>query len=366
MCKSNFVLKYVANLGYTSEKKVKIENPYIAIVYWLGLLLIMTYVVVYTIIIDRGYQSTVVPVGYILTKAKGVAFNTTSTFDGFNFFDSIDLVPSGAEMDALFLATAIIQTRQSRGICKGKAKCVTGDDCISDASDNIGVYTGECFDGHCQQWRWCPPENRTITKANKLSGIEQYTYFWKVIVYFEDYDIILMNTEDKLGTGRLTPGYNLFLLSEILADCGIVIDEIETGALINVKISYNCNFDENKTCHPYPKFSWRREDKNKNSVSKGFNFRQTFYMLNNSQSTDRLLVKYYGIRIKFNVEGQGRKFDITALSKTLGSGIGLTAIATLIAEFILTYCIPARPFYTSKCKEIVSDQEEAKWLKERE
>jgi len=79
--------------------------------------------------------------------------------------------------------------------------------------------------------------------------------FLKVVVNFDKYGIILMNTEDKLGNGRLVPGYNLFTFSDIFKECGIVLDDIEKGALIDLEIFFDCNFDKDELCNPYPQFT---------------------------------------------------------------------------------------------------------------
>jgi len=86
--------------------------------------------------------------------------------------------------------------------------------------------------------------------------VDTFTIFLKVVVNFDKYGVVLMNTEDKLGTGRLVPGYNLFAISEILEQCGIVIDDIiKKGALISLEIFFDCNFDKDEKCDPYPKFT---------------------------------------------------------------------------------------------------------------
>jgi len=166
-----------------------------------------------------------------------------------------------------------------------------------------------------------------------------------------------MNTEDKLGTGKLVPGYNLFSISDILEACGIEISDITKGALITLEILFHCNFDKDEKCDHYPKFKWRREDTSVNSVSSGFNFRQTYYSLHDKQIVDRLLVKYHGIRIRFAILGQGAKYDTGAFSRTVGSGLALTGLATLLAEFLLKNCIQARKFYHEKRVEVVSEDQ---------
>lgn len=357
----NPCLKWFSTLTYTTGKEITLKNPFIAIVHIIGLVAVTTYVLGYTIIWEKGYQLKASPTGYVLTKVKGVALNTTTNMNQYSFFDSTDLVPSGMELDALFLTTAIVQTWQSRGVCDGWDKCVTDEDC-STKTDRIGVYTGECVSGRCQQYRWCPPEDDTITPANTLLQVDtHFDTFLKVVANFDEFDIVLMNTKDKLGTGKLIPGYNLFKFSDILQECGIIIDDIVKGALIRLEIKFECDFDKSKSCDPYPKFSWYRDDKDTKSVSSGYNFRKAYYSLTSNWSTDRLLVKYHGIRIRFLILGEGGKFDWGAFSTTLGSGIALTALATVFTEFLLKNCIQGRSFYAGRRCEEVSVEEREQW-----
>jgi P2X purinoceptor 4 len=51
----------------------------------------------------------------------------------------------------------------------------------------------------------------------------------------------------------------------------------------------------------------------------------------------RLLVKGYGPRIRFEVDGVGRKFDVLALSTTVGAGVAFLGIASLIVNAVMMY-----------------------------
>jgi len=351
-------------LVYTTKKELRVKNRFIAVINLIGLISITTYVIGWTIIIDKGYQLVGLPQGYVSTKVKGVAFNTSEYHDEWSFFESVDLVQPAIEMDGMFITTALTQTWQARGVCEGEEECADDDDCTPDAHDIHGVNTGECLDGYCQQYRYCPPENDTMVLNKQLIGVENFSIFIKVAVEFQDFDVSLINTKDIAGTGALVEGYNLFTLSDILDECEINIDDIlETGALISGKIYYDCNFDQNEHCSSYPKFTWKAESTNEDSVSTGFNFRKAYYSLNENKTTDRLLVKYHGIRIRFNVLGQGGKFDLLAFSTTLGSGIALTAISAFVTEFLLRHCIPERSFYTSKRLHVVTRKEEESWAR---
>jgi len=360
-CCYDYVEDYLA---YTTKKELRVKNRFIGAINLIGMLSIITYVVVYTIIIDKGYQLKGLPTGYVSTKTKGVAFNTTSNYDEWSFFESVDLVQPAIENDGLFLTTAIVQTWQSRGVCDGEDECETDDDCPVDAHDNNGANTGECLKGWCQQYRYCPPENDTVTIKNKLLGVENFTIFLKVVVEFADFGVDLINIQDITGIGSLVEGYNLFKVSNILDECDLDIDDLmEDGALIKGSITYNCDFDEDEECSPYPEFSWALEDTHTDIVSSGFNFRKAYFSLNSNGTTDRLLVKYHGIRMKFTVTGEGGKFDVGAFTTTLGSGIALTAISIFVTEFLLRHCIPERSFYTGKRMQVVSIEEEEEWVR---
>jgi len=186
----------------------------------------------------------------------------------------------------------------------------------------------------------------------------------KIALVFEDFGITLVNTQDKFGNGSLISGYNLVTVSDILDECGVEMADIQsTGMMVTGDFTYYCNFDNGNDCDPYPKFRWFREDINEDSVSVGFNFRRVFYsrVINGTTEDNRLLVKYHGIRFRFNILGEGGKFAMEALSTTLGAGIALTAIAAVIAELFLKHCIPERFFYEKKRKEVISQSQEKLW-----
>lgn len=352
-------------IAYTTKKELRVENRFVAGVYIVGMLTIAVYVVAYTIIIEKGYQMVGYPTGHASTKVKGIAFDYLGIDTNDSFYESVDLVQPSIEMDGLFLATALIQTWQSRGICAGEGECENDDDCIVGDYDYYGIQNGECLDGYCQEYRWCPGASDTLTETNLLYGVENFTIFLKIAIEFKDFSVSLVNTKDKLGDGSLVMGYNLFTVKDILDECGIEMSEIrETGMLVSGDITYYCDFDPDDDCDPYPKFHWEREDKDEDAVSRGFNFKKLYYSRNNRESAvDRLLVTYYGIRFRFSIQGNGGKFDLGAFSTTLGSGIALTAISVVITEMLLRHCIPERTFYTERRTELVTLEEEEDWVR---
>lgn len=63
-------------------------------------------------------------------------------------------------------------------------------------------------------------------------------------------------------------------MKSILRDSGIDIESIkDKGAIILGAVTFDCNLDYDvKDCDPV--FNWRRIDTTKDSLSKGFNFRE--------------------------------------------------------------------------------------------
>ena len=51
----------------------------------------------------------------------------------------------------------------------------------------------------------------------------------------------------------------------------------------------------------------------------------------------RLLVKGYGPRLRFTVSGVGRKFDLLALSTTVGAGVAFLGIASVLVNVVMRY-----------------------------
>jgi len=346
---------------YTTEKQLKVKNRFIAGVYLFGMLAIIIYVIAYTIIIDEGYQQVDYPTGYVSTKVKGFTFSSEDVF-----YDAQDLVTPSLEMDGLFLTCSGRITRQTWDICDGESACDHDDNCTAELYSASGLQTGYCGEEYCLEKRWCPKENST--NRYYINNLQNFTIFLKIAVRFKEFGITLLNTEDRDGTGELIYGYNLFKLSDIFEECGVEIEEVQsTGVLVIGSIIYKCDFNKNDECNPYPAFSWKIVADDENSVSKGFNYRRAFYVMENpdgiGKSTTRDLVKYYGLRFRFNIQGSGGKWSWIEFTTTLGSGIALTALSSTITELLLKYCIGKRKFYRSKRLTCVSLEEEQGWIR---
>lgn len=59
----------------------------------------------------------------------------------------------------------------------------------------------------------------------------------------------------------------------------------------------------------------------------------------------RELVKAYGIRFVITVTGEAGKFSFLPLLLTLGSGIGLLSLATVVADLFMLNLLKRKEFY---------------------
>ena len=59
----------------------------------------------------------------------------------------------------------------------------------------------------------------------------------------------------------------------------------------------------------------------------------------------RILIKAFGLRFVISVSGKAGKFNVVPTLLTIGSGLGLLSVATIVADFFLLYCAKKRHFY---------------------
>lgn len=60
---------------------------------------------------------------------------------------------------------------------------------------------------------------------------------------------------------------------------------------------------------------------------------------------NRVLTKAYGLRFVISLSGKAGKFNVIPLFISLGAGLGLLGVATLVADFILLNLTPRKDRY---------------------
>jgi len=303
-------------------------------------LLVLVYIGVYAIWLNRGYQKTTTIEGVLYTKVKGLSHDQNGYI-----YDSGDLVIPPIENNALFVATRALNTFQTEnGECPDpEANCTQNSDCKNGSQTNNGFVIPICDPvlHKCHVAGWCPVENESLP-FTEFSSIETWTIFMRSSVTYSAFNISTNNAN------KAQIGYNIFSIADMTKGNNFS-DIHKTGAIMNIKIDWSCDLDLGiGLCTP--QYYYIRTDTG-GSASVGFNFRRTIYVTGNSTNSSaplfsqRMYTKFYGIRFVFQIQGTGRKFDVVTTVITVGSGVAFFGIASIATDFILQYLHPKKKVF---------------------
>ncbi|KAG8201730.1 hypothetical protein JTE90_012791 [Oedothorax gibbosus] len=376
MASSKFKVFFFSLFEYYTPKIVLIKNKKIGFLNRFIQLAIISYIIGFVIIYNKGYQDFSPLESSVTTKVKGVVYSNFSDSD-FNdlvpntevyrrIWDTVDYVVPSSENNAFFVTTNIVITaNQSQGNCPEDltvpgAICHSDDDCQhgSQLVTGNGVLSGECVPSDvnktvnvCQIYGWCPVErdiNPLKGKKALLTPTKKFTVLVKNFVDFPKFHIRRRNIPSFKDDNYLKhctyhpvndPLCPIFVLGDMVPGD---YDEISVkGATIAIIINWECNFDF-KASNCYPTYSFRRLDEN-SQISPGLNFRYAHYY----GDSERTLYKAYGLKFIVNAQGRGGKFSIVPLMLNIGSGLGLLAVATIFCDVVVLYIMKKREFYKS-------------------
>jgi len=344
---------------YKSTKFIRVKNPRLVTVYYGVILILLIYIIVYTVWYDKGYQSFDAVIGTTSIKIKGTGSQGLWYWRNTTIYDAMDLVVPSTEQNAFFLTTSnIITPNQTRGLCSGVQNCTFDNDCEDNLydSDSQGIFTGVCdVSTHfCQLYGWCPLEIDSDPQV--MNNIGNFTVFVKIDIEFPAFDVSRTNTIDRDNSNAPIIGYNLFTIDQILGNAtnGNLTNYksiAQTGAIILMTSSWNCDLDYDVSkCNPSYKF--KRIDNELDSISPGYNFRTVDY---NVVGDFRMLRKLYGVRVVFVTEGSAGKFSFAALTVTFGAGIAYLGIASFITDIVLERFLTKSDKYEALKNEHVDD-----------
>ena len=345
----------------------------------------------FSIVIKKGYQASTPAVGSVAIKVKGVSMKKLPPGDPssepFELYDATDLTTY--ENGGVFIATNIMRTAQARGRCLGTYHTEFCPPPGSDAPNNCtkgylsrtGMQTGNCNASavltgmyRCEVIGWCPgePEDDEI---NPLGNVGNFTLFLRTNVKFpgmRDVNDRTMSFTNANGT-EPTMGWNLFTLNDILSMGGIKYREIEaTGADVQMNIYFDCDLDMGvEKCGPRIPFEVMRLDTPNSELSRGYNVRwitavgsegptekDTPDAIFDVGGDTRTVVKAFGPRIRVQVSGKGRRWDLMMMTTTLGAGLALVGVATLVVDTLLLYVLPQRQKYQNLKFQMYGTEEE--------
>jgi len=325
-------------------------------------LAVVLYVAIWTLLVEKGYQSSAPVSGTTSIKVKGSGSigNESGPLLDLLPLDAMDLV--AIEENAFFVVTSRVTTpNQTRGVCEGNEdvqECSEADatpcttqhiDAGTDAMyswKSQGIFTGNCAaNGRCEVYSWCPLEDDSTPDI--VNGVGAFTTFVKVDINFQTFGVSRNNYGPENGP-EPTFGYNLFRVDEMLSSAtnGRIgaADVARKGAIILVTSIWDCDLDYPlKECKP--RYRFQRMDGDEGSISTGFNIRTITY---DTDGRTRYLEKRMGIRFVFIIQGIAGRFNFAALTVTAGAGLAYLGLAAIVADLILVRFLPQSAEYTKQ------------------
>jgi P2X purinoceptor 2 len=216
-------------LAYTTPRIVRFDNWKLGLLHLVIQILIVAYIVVYSIVLQKGYQAVTPIIGSGDIKVKGTAYTLNSSTGDAVVYDAIDLIKPAEQPNAVFITTNLWDTlNQTQSTCASTAsssQCTSDSDCVKNTNTAEGVMTGTCDTsaGQCMLSTWCPIEQEPDNHQTGLIGTGEFTVFIRNNVDFQDFDITKSNIEDN----KLEMGFNLFTVEELINMTGFTYDDIQ-------------------------------------------------------------------------------------------------------------------------------------------
>ncbi|KAH6933027.1 hypothetical protein HPB50_011570 [Hyalomma asiaticum] len=149
----------------------------------------------------------------------------------------------------------------------------------------------------------------------------------------------------------------IFRVGDMVEQAGADFDSIaRKGGVIQIMITWNCDLDYDPR-HCLPEYSFLRLDDPDARVAQGFNFRSRITYAKYYSDTTRSLVKAYGINFVVLVRGEAGRTSVIPIAVTLGSGLGLLVVATVLCDFVVIHFDKRKKLYRAKKFKFVSKKD---------
>ncbi|XP_069608838.1 P2X purinoceptor 1-like isoform X1 [Ranitomeya imitator] len=361
---------------YDTPRMVLVRDKKVGLTFRLIQFGVLCYIVGWVFLYEKGYQNVDDIISSVSVKMKGIAITNMSNM-GTEIWDVADYVfPPQGDSSFVVMTNFIITPEQQMGNCNelpDVALCETDDDCKAISTrqtqgenndpflSTSGVLTGNCTPINneiksCEVYAWCPVENDyVVPNPPLLLQAENFTLFIKNSISFPKHKVNRQNLVESVTSSYLKtctyhkdtdPLCPVFRLGYIVEQTGQKFSDIaRKGGTIGIIIDWHCDLDwPLKYCKPTYFFHALHDE---NSVSQGFNFRHARYYKEEGIQK-RTLFKVFGIRFDILVNGEGGKFDIIPTMTTIGSGIGIFGVATVLCDLMLLHVLPKRNYYKEK------------------
>ncbi|XP_072475065.1 P2X purinoceptor 1 isoform X2 [Notamacropus eugenii] len=328
---------------YDTPRMVLVRNKKVGVIFRLIQLVVLIYVVGWVFLFEKGYQTSDGLISSVSVKLKGLAVTNISGL-GLQVWDVADYVIPAQNPDG--------------GICQEDSSCPEG----KPKRKGHGIRTGKCVDFNstvktCEILGWCPVEvDDHIPNPALLREAETFTLFIKNSVSFPRFKVNRRNLVETIDKQYMKscvyhksrdPLCPIFELGSIVSYSGQNFSTLAVkGGVVGITIDWNCDLDW-AVRHCKPVYEFHSLYNEENNLSPGFNFRFARYYMENGTHY-RHLFKVFGIRFDILVDGQAGKFDIIPTMTTIGSGIGIFGVATVLCDLLLLHILPKRHYYQQK------------------
>jgi len=324
--------------AYDTVREVCVLDRRLGIVNRVVVLMVVCYIVVYVMMIEKKYLEEEKSMGFVLTDVQRPVYDVAGLP-----FDIFESNTNPGEADATFVPTRIVVTKGQIGdgqYCGSPLHpCTTHADCdIGDAR----LQRPECVAGMCQRQQWCPAENPSDSKISAVHTLqfEDAQLWFQSSVHFHKFRINVGTTEEKKPILYPKKGANTFSVKDLLRMASLKPEDVvNNGAILILNVIFECDLD-NKDCDVSFKAI--------NVDSKvGFNHVHTHNYLENGQRK-RDMYRMYGIRVAAFATGVGRRTSFSEIVLQFSSALALLSVARTAADFVLQYLVPERNHYMAQ------------------
>ncbi|XP_045343630.1 P2X purinoceptor 1 isoform X1 [Leopardus geoffroyi] len=351
---------------YDTPRMVLVRNKKVGVVFRLIQFVVLVYVIGWVFVYEKGYQTSSGLISSVSVKLKGLAVTQLPGL-GPQVWDVADYVfPAQGDSSFVIMTNFIATPRQVQGYCAEHPEggiCTNDTGCTPGKAERKaqGIRTGKCVAFNdtvqtCEIFGWCPVEvDDNVPRPALLQEAENFTLFIKNSISFPRFKVNRRNLVEEVDAAymrtclyhkALHPLCPVFKLGYVVQESGQNFSTLaEKGGVVGITIDWNCDLDWRiQHCKPIYEFHGLYEEKN---LSPGFNFRFARHFVENG-TNHRHLFKVFGIRFDILVDGKAGKFDIIPTMTTIGSGIGIFGVATVLCDLLLLHILPKRHYYKQK------------------
>ncbi|XP_059525046.1 P2X purinoceptor 1 isoform X1 [Myotis daubentonii] len=377
---------------YDTPRMVLVRNKKVGVIFRLIQLVVLVYVIGWVFFYEKGYQTSSGLISSVSVKLKGLAVTQLPGL-GPQVWDVADYVfPAQGDSSFVVMTNFIVTPHQAQGYCaevrpptipppspRGESHmegevpwalehpeggiCKDDSGCTPGKAERKaqGIRTGKCVAFNntvktCEIFGWCPVEvDDSVPRPALLREAENFTLFIKNSISFPRFGTNRSNLVEAVDAKYLKtclfhkishPLCPIFNLGYVVRESGHIFNTLaEKGGAIGITIDWNCDLDWRvRHCKPVYQFHKLNEEKD---LAPGFNFRFAKYFVENGTNY-RHLFKVFGIRFDILVDGKAGKFDIIPTMTTIGSGIGIFGVATVLCDLLLLHILPKRHYYKQK------------------